>query len=41
MRRTVIITLLVAAWMVGPVVRVQDAPVPPSPEPSPTMTISR
>lgn len=42
MRRTVIVTLFVAAWMIGPVVRVQDGPVtPPLPKPSPTLTISR
>lgn len=42
MRRTVIVAMLVAAWMIGPVVRVQDAPLPPPvPTPSPIITISR
>lgn len=42
MRRTVIVAVFVAAWMIGPVVRVQGEPVPtPAPQPSPTMTISR
>jgi hypothetical protein len=42
MRRALILTLLVAAWMIGPVARVQDGPVtPPAPEPTNTITISR
>lgn len=40
MRRAFIVALFVAAWMIGPVVRVQDAPVAPL-EPSPTVTIAR
>jgi hypothetical protein len=40
MRRAVIVALFVVAWMIGPVIRVGDAPAP-QPQPSPTMTISR
>jgi len=39
-RRIVIVALFVAAWMVGPVVRIQDAPVPaPVPQPPGVSTI--
>lgn len=41
MRRTVIVALFVAAWMIGPVVRVQDGAVTPAPEPTASVTISR
>jgi len=41
MRRAFIVALFVAAWMIGPVVRVGDAPAPSMPQPSPAMTISR
>lgn len=42
MRRAFIVALFVAASMIGPVVRVQDAPVAPfEPEASPTVTIAR
>lgn len=44
MRRTVIVALFVAAWLIGPVVRVQDGavtPPAPAPEPTATVTISR
>jgi hypothetical protein len=41
MRRTVIVAVFVAAWMIGPVVHVQDGPAPPRPEPSATATVSR
>jgi len=40
MRRTVIVALFVAAWMIGPVVRIHDAPVP-APAPSATTTVNR
>lgn len=40
MRRAFIVALFVAAWMIGPVMRVQDAPGTPL-EPSPTVTITR
>ncbi|MCX4816741.1 hypothetical protein OG601_47335 [Streptomyces sp. NBC_01239] len=31
MRRSVIVALFVLAWMIGPVVTIQDGPVPPQP----------
>ena len=40
MRRAVIVALFVLAWMIGPVARVDDEPVP-APEPSSTVTVSR
>lgn len=40
MYRVVTITLLVLAWMIGPVVRIPDTTEPaPAPEPSVTATI--
>jgi hypothetical protein len=41
MRRTVIVTLLTLAWMICPIIRIQDGPVPPPPAPTPSITISR
>jgi hypothetical protein len=42
MRRACIVAMFVAAWMIGPVVRIQDAPQPgPQPAPSVSVTISR
>ncbi|MFJ4785130.1 hypothetical protein [Streptomyces sp. NPDC088794] len=41
MRRALILTLLVLAWTIGPVARVQDGPVTPAPEPTNTLTTSR
>lgn len=39
MYRVVIVTLLVLAWMIGPVVRLPDTAEPaPAPEPSVTAT---
>lgn len=40
MRRAFIVAMFVAAWMIGPVVRTQDAPTP-LPLPQPTITTSR
>jgi len=40
MCRAFIVALFVAAWMIGPVVRVGDAPAP-QPQPSPAVTVSR
>jgi len=40
MRRACIVAVFVAAWMIGPVVRVGEAPAP-QPQPSPAVTISR
>lgn len=39
MRKAVIVTLFTLAWMIGPVVRIEDAPLPPAPEPAVTTTI--
>jgi len=39
MRRTCIVAVFVAAWMIGPVAYVHDAPR--TPQPSPTITVSR
>jgi hypothetical protein len=42
MRRTVAVALLTVAWLIGPVIRIQDGPLPPpTPAPSPSITISR
>lgn len=42
MRRAVIVALFVLAWTIGPVVNVDDGPVPPpAPAYSPTGTVSR
>ncbi|WP_405673245.1 hypothetical protein [Streptomyces sp. NBC_01530] len=42
MRRAFIVALLTLAWMVGPVIRIQDGTMPPpAPEPAPSITISR
>jgi hypothetical protein len=41
MRRTVAVALLTLAWLIGPVIRIQDGPLSPPPAPSPTITISR
>ena len=39
MRRAVIVALFTLAWMIGPVARIEDAPLPPAPEPAVTATI--
>jgi len=40
MRRACIVAVFVAAWLIGPVARVPDAPAP-EPQPSPAITVSR